>query len=147
MGIIGGFLKDMASGLGEIGRMERTAREEQANMTDELWRNLNNLIAQAEAGDVGAMVTLAEAYIEGTVLRYDPQEACRWWTAAANAGHRDSMYNLGLLYRGDFSKQFYNDELAAFWLNEASIRGDAEAREVFNQTFKYSHLRQKWVRK
>lgn len=37
------------------------------------------------------MGRLADAYIEGTQLRYGPDKACRWWTLAVQAGHVNSM--------------------------------------------------------
>ena len=147
MGLFGNILSDFAGSVGELGRIERTSRREEKTLTDEQRRNLANLIQRADAGDVDAMVMLAHAYYEGTLLHYDPQEACNWWTKAAQAGHAESMYNLGLLYRGDLSKHFFNDELAVYWLNEASARGFKDAWDALNESFKYSRLRQKWVRK
>ena len=93
------------------------------------------------------MSKLADAYIEGTQLRYDPDEACRWWTVAAQAGHVNSMYNLGLLYHGDVSRHYFNPVLAGYWLYEASIRGDREAKEVLERHYKYSNFTQKWKRR
>lgn len=147
MGLLGDLLSDAAGMLGETGRKVRTKMREQSNMTPELQQALETLVQQAEAGDVNAMSKLAEAYIEGKQLRYDPDEACRWWTAAAKAGHVDSMYNLGLLYHGAFSKHYFHPELAGHWLHEASIRGDKEAGEFLNQYYKYSSLSKKWKRR
>lgn len=146
-----GFLKDFLDGtafaIGEVARMTRTEREEKENMTPELQRAVDNLTKRAEAGDVGAMANLGDAYFNGTQLRYDPYEACKWWTKAAEAGHVNSMYNLGLLYTGDISKQFYNDKLAAHWLYEASIRGDREAQEVLNEKYSYNKFLKRWARR
>lgn len=146
MGFFGDLLKDAASAVGELGRMERTERKEEASLTDAQRKHVDAIIERAEIGDVDAMVQLAQAYYEGTFLRYDPKEACRWWTKAAEAGDVGSMYNLGILYCGDLSKMFYNDDQAAYWLNEAARRGDQEAWDTLNERFKYSHFRGKWVR-
>lgn len=147
MGLLGDLLGDAAGAIGEAGRRARTAKREQTNMTPELQQAIENLVQQAEAGNIEAMGKLADAYIEGTQLRYDPDEACRWWTAAAQAGHVNSMYNLGLLYHGDVSKHYFNPELAGYWLYEASIRGDTEAKEVLERYYKYSNFSQKWKRR
>ncbi|MBQ6207332.1 MAG: sel1 repeat family protein [Oscillospiraceae bacterium] len=145
--MVGGVIGDVAGGVGEIGRIAWTAHREEANMTAELQNNLNNTIAAAENGNVSAMVALAEAYIEGKQLRYDPALACEWWTRAANAGHRDSMYNLGLLYHGSISKQYYDTEKAVFWLYQASIRGDTEAQSILEKNYYYSDFFKKWQRR
>lgn len=147
MGIFGDVLNHAAGAVGEIGRVYRTQRREEKNMADEQRQFYANLIQQAEAGDVNAMATLGIAYYEGTELHYDPQEARDWFTKAAEAGHVGSMYNLGILYRGDLSKIIYNDELAIFWLTQASERGFREAWDALNETYKWSPWRQKWVRK
>lgn len=147
MGFLGDMLNHAAGAVGELGRIYRTSLREEKNLTDEQRQQIANLIQRADAGDVDAMVTLALSYYEGTVLHYDPQAARDWWTKAAEAGHVESMYNLGLLYRGDLSEHFYNDELAVYWLNEASSRGFQEAWDALNEAFKYSNFRQKWVRK
>lgn len=144
MGLLRDFLGGTAFAIGEVGRMARTEKEEKRNMTPELQRAIDNLIKRAEAGDIEAMTDLADAYYKGTRLRYDPHEACKWWTKAAEAGDVSSMYNLGLLYTGDISKQIYNDKLAAHWLYEASIRGDKEAQEVLEEKYTYSNLFKKW---
>ncbi len=147
VGLITDFLGGMASAIGEAGRMARTEKQEKARMTPELQRIVDNLIKRAEAGDVEAMADLGCAYFRGTELRYDPHEACKWWTMAAEAGHVGSMYNLGILYTGDISKQFYNDKLASYWLEKASIRGDKDAQEVLNEKYTYSSFFKKWKRR
>jgi len=91
---------------------------------------------------------LAEAYIDGTQLRFDPELACHWWTKAAMEGNVSAMYNLGLLYNGDLSRTFQRDnDQAVYWLEKASDNGDRDALNVLNANFKYSSLRGKWVRR
>lgn len=145
-----GFLSDMAGHLagaaGEIARLGWTSVREEKNMTPELAERVKNLMERAENGDVDALDALANAYMDGTTLRYDPQLACELWTKAAKAGHVVSMYNLGILYNGDLTKLYYDPELAGFWLNEASIRGDLDARRILNENYKFSPFSQKWKR-
>lgn len=146
MGFLGDFLSNAASTVGETARIGWTSRREEKNITPELTEKINRLIERAENGDLDALDTLANAYMDGTTLRYDPQLACELWTKAANAGHVVSMYNLGILYNGDLSNLFYNPELAGFWLNEASIRGDQDAKRILNESYKFSLFSQKWKR-
>ena len=142
-----GLLKNSAAMLGELSRISRTAKDEEKNMTPELQHKLTDYINRANAGDVDAMTTLADAYWKGTLLRYDPHEACKWWTMAAEAGHVSSMYNLGILYMGDISKQFYDDKMASYWLCQASVHGDQEAGKILEKNYKYSSLFKKWNRR
>lgn len=69
MGLLGNLLGDAAGAIGEAGRRARTAKREQTNMTPELQQAIENLVQQAEAGNIEAMGKLADAYIEGTQLR------------------------------------------------------------------------------
>ena len=146
-GVVGEAIGDVTGAVGEIGRIAWTAHKEENNLTDKQRSNLNNMIAAAENGDVSAMVTLADAYIEGKQLRYDPALACKWWTKAAHAGHRDSMYNLGLLYHGSISRQYYDTAQAVFWLHQASLHGDTEAQELLEKNYYYSKFFKKWQRR
>lgn len=82
-----------------------------------------------------------------TLLRYDPHAACHWWTEAAKAGNVVSMYNPGILYMGDVSKQFYDDKQAVYWLTEASNRGYQDAWDALNENYKWSNFFQKWSRR
>lgn len=147
MGIFGDVLNHAAGAVGEIGRIHRTERREDKELTPEQQQFYINLIQRADAGDVNAMFTLGIAYYEGKELHYDPMESRDWFTKAAEAGHVEAMYNLGLFYRGDLSKLVGNDELAIFWLTQASERGFSEAWDALNETYKWSPFRQKWVRK
>lgn len=147
MGLLGDLMENTAFMLGEVKRMERTRKNEIKNMTPKLQQTIDNLTKRAETGDIEAMTSLAEAYYNGTQLRYDPAEACKWWTMAAEAGDVNSMYNLGLLYTGDISKQVYNDKLASYWLYEASKHGNRNAERVLYEKYTYSHILKKWKRR
>ena len=140
------IIHDIAFSLGELNRIRRTAKEEEERMTPERKAIINNLIKQANSGSIRAMTTLGNLYWEGTQLRYDPKETCRWWTKAAEAGDTRSMYNLGILYMGNKSKQIYDDKKAAYWLNQASLQGDENAKRVLEENYTYSSLFKKWKR-
>ncbi len=147
MGLLGDLLSTAAGAVGETARVGWTSKREEKNMTPELEERIKQLMERAESGDLDALDTLANAYMDGTTLHYDPQLACELWTKAAEAGHVISMYNLGILYNGDLSKLFFNPELAGFWLNEASSRGDLDARRILNENYKWSPFSQKWKRR
>lgn len=143
-----GLLGDLGAGIGELGRVIRTEMREQQTITGEAKERLDAFINQAEGGDIIAMMSLANWYYEGTVLRYDPDQACYWWTRAAEAGDVDAMYNLGLLYNGDLAHTFCPDEeKAVFWLNEAIVRGNVQACQVLEEDYKWSPFFKKWKRK
>lgn len=148
MGFLSGLAGDFVNSIADVGRQIRTENREANTITGEAKERLDAFIQRAESGDVQAMLTLGCAYQEGTTLRYDPQQACYWWTRAAQAGSVDAMYNLGLLYNGDLSKSFpIDDKQAIYWLSEAAARGRADARQVIEEDFKWSILFNKWVRK
>lgn len=148
MGIFGDILQEGGIILGETGRRVRTARREEKMVTGDAAERLEAFIQKAEAGDMTAMLSLAGWYIEGTTLRFDPDQACYWWTKAAEAGSPDAMYNLGLLYNGDLAHTFVgNDEKAVFWLSEASACGMVQARQVLEEDYKWSPFFQKWKRR
>lgn len=148
VGLLGEILEEGATILGETGRRIRTANREEKTITGEAAERLKAFIQKAEEGDVDAIMSLASWYIEGTTLRFDPNQACYWWTKAAELGDPNAMYNLGLLYNGDLAHTFAcDDNMAVFWLSEASARGHIEARQVLEEDYKWSPLFQKWKRR
>lgn len=148
MGLIKELFSDFASIAGDTGRQIWTESREKNTITGDVKERLEAFIKQAENGDVQAMLSLGCWYQEGTTLRYDPRQACYWWTKAAQAGSVDAMYNLGLLYNGDLAKSFPpDDKQAVYWLSEAAARGRADARQVLEEDFKWSLIFKKWVRK
>jgi len=59
--------------------------------------NLAALERRAEAGDVDAMVALADAWREGNGVAVDADRAIHWYEAADRAGDAYSAYHLGVL--------------------------------------------------
>lgn len=140
-----GLIKGIAKLAGESTRIKRTANNE-AQLSPEQKEVLADIRNRANNGDLESMYILATYYYEGKYVEYDPDKACSWWTKAANKGHVDSQYNLGLLYEGDVSSYYYDEHLAGYWLNEAAQNGDRDAaREL--QKYKYSRIRGKWVKR
>lgn len=125
-----GLLGDLLRGSGE-------------NKPDEY---VANLVERAEKGDIQAMEILGEMYMEGDRVGYNPKLACQWWTKAAEGGQVDAMFNLGQLYRGDYGNCFWDVQKSANWFYEAGVRGDMEAREELERSYRYSAILRRWVR-
>ncbi len=139
MGLLGGI----ARLLGESLRIKR-GESQTANMDAQTRAMIEQTIADAQAGNLNSMYELASWYYKGEYVGYDPQKACEWWTAAAERGHVDSQYNLGLLYLGDTSSYYYDPSLAGYWLDKAASNGDQEAYDLLCSKFRYSNFSNKW---
>jgi len=57
-----------------------------------------DLLKSAENGNAGAQFTVARSYELGKRVRSDKAKAIQWYTKAADQGHTDAAYRLGLLY-------------------------------------------------
>lgn len=69
--------------------------------------------------------TCGKLYLGSGVVR-NPAEAARWCFAAANNGHVEAMYNLGLMYyKGDGVAQNYDSAIE--WFKRASEEGHRDA--------------------
>jgi TPR repeat protein len=84
----------------------------------------NELRAAADAGDADAMVKLADHLNEKHVYDEDTheEEVQELLERAAELGHREAPYALGVLLRA-----WGNPEEAEPWLRRAADAGDAEA--------------------
>ena len=125
-------------------RMMKTSRQE-TQLNSKQQEALEEMRQRAESGDLQCMYQLASYYYNGEYVGYSPEKACYWWTEAANRGHVDSMYNLGLLYGGGVSAFYRNDNLAGYWLDLAAQNGDQEAAKELR---KYKHnIFGNWVKR
>jgi len=61
---------------------------------------VKQMLAKAEAGDANAQFRIAVWHIEGKMEadEADTMQAAQWFRRAADQGHRDAQYNLGVLY-------------------------------------------------
>ena len=141
-----GIFSDLAGFAGESLRSKK-ADEINANLDRETSEWLAAITQAAEGGNTEAMFQLGDAYYQGKRLGYDPDKACFWWTEAARRHHINAQFNLGLLYHGDLSNFYYDPDKAGTWFYAAAKSGDQEAKEMLNRYYKYSHFRDKWVRK
>lgn len=141
-----GIMQDLAGVAGEKARIRRTADQE--NLLDPQTKQwLSQLRRNAQNGNRDAMFNLGSYYYEGRYVGYNPEYACYWWTEAANRGDIRAQRNLGLLYHGNLSKLYYDENLAGYWLHAAATQGDMEASETLSRFYKFSQFSNKWVRR
>ena len=59
-------------------------------------------------------------------------EALRWFRKAADKGHTEAMYNIGVYYEnGDGVKQDYTEAMK--WYRKAADRGDDDAKAALER--------------
>lgn len=88
---------------------------------------LEDLQQKAEAGDTGAMVTLAERYATGDGVEQNIRESLRLLREASSAGSGDADFNLGLMYMRGFGVQPDIRE-AVLWMEKAASKGIVAAQ-------------------
>ncbi len=79
------------------------------------------LYRKAQAGDSGAMVDLAFAYVQGSGVPKDDQQSFYWYRKAAEAGNSFGMRNLGKLY--ELEKNY---QQAINWYRKAAEAGNVQ---------------------
>ncbi len=136
---------DLARLAGTIARNISNKNQEK-QWSPELLRKMQNLEEKAEAGDVYSMVVLANKYYSSDEVKYDPHKACYWWEKAAENGHVQSQYNIGLIHLGDIVYDIWDDNIAGYWLEIAAENGHEEAYEVLTRALKYNSKKDKWYR-
>jgi len=103
------------------------------------------LVEAARTGHIDSVYTIGLFYSKGEYLEKDVESANEYLTITANEGHLESQVLLGLNYQElGWGKP---DELAEkhieksnFWLEKASLAGDAVAtRELAASVFRYSN--------
>ena len=137
-----GIFDRFAGFLGESLRIKVNANQA-AKLDEQTKSYIENLIQSAQNGNVNAMFQLGVYYFNGQYVGYNPQEACYWWTEAANRGSVGAQYNLGLLYDGEISTYYYDENLAGYWFNMAAANGDQEARNMLNH-YRYNNFTKRW---
>jgi TPR repeat protein len=91
---------------------------------------LRGFEAKAEAGKVNGHVYAGYQYRWGLGCITDHDRAAKHLEAAANAGHTGSMRSLADLYLTGYNAKPRPDPVgAAYWLRQAALKGDPEARE------------------
>lgn len=112
--------KQLATKYGMWGWLKKTlSREEE----------VKQMLAKAEAGDANAQFRIAVWHIEGKMGTEEPDtmQAAQWFRRAADQGHRDAQYNLGVLYSA--GKGVPKDyPLALKWLRIAAEQNCADSQ-------------------
>lgn len=91
-------------------------------------RQLHQFEGQAMAADAQAALHMALAYQDGVLLEKNPEEAARWFAAAAQGGQPQAQYELALLYGQEDGPLPKDEALAAQWLQKAAEGGWAGAQ-------------------
>lgn len=138
-----GIFDHLAKFAGETVRIKANANKEQ-NLDSQTKHWIEGLIQRAENGDTNAMLEIGGYYFNGEYVGYNPQQACYWWTEAAKLGCVSAQYNLGLLYNGEISTYYYDENLAGYWFNVAARNGDREAYDMLRRYYTYNSFTQKW---
>lgn len=144
-----GLFNDAAYTAGKMAGLAKRKRDsvKRVNQQDAQTRAyVEKLHNEAQNGDIVAMFTLGCWYEEGSYVVLDIKKAQYWWTEAAKRGHATAQYNLGVLYLGDISPYYRDDNLAGYWFNAAANNGDRAAAEILRE-FKYSNFFKEWVRR
>lgn len=107
---------------------ELTQRQQAyAAETKELEEEAKANLKKAEAGNVTAMVKVAETYLSNDYgLKQDYKEALRWFQKAADKGNAEAMGSIAAMYsRGDIEK---DNEEAFMWALKAAEKGDLDSQ-------------------
>ena len=91
-----------------------------------LWRPL------ADAGDANAQYGLAVLDAKVPEQQLSRDESRRWLRAAADQGHRDAQYLLGLLYQKGAEGVPRNRAEGRKWLDRAAAQGHREAEKTLD---------------
>jgi TPR repeat protein len=90
----------------------------------------------AEAGNIGAMTTLANACEKGEGAPQDSQLAISWFTKAAEAGDSKAMYRLGRIYATGSGVE--KDYVEAFnWYRRAAKAGNTDAMYALGEAYEH----------
>lgn len=98
--------------------------------------NIQDLIIKenkplAGQGDVEAQYTLGSFYELGGISIQNPHEAIKWYTLAAEQGHSQAQYDLGLIYSSARINSVPLNHKEAFkWYMLAAENGHAEAQAM-----------------
>lgn len=145
MGLFNDFMNNIAGILGESLRIKRTAYRTK-NMDEETKKLFNKLMEVSENGNAKAMFELGQWYYNGQRIGYDPEQACYWWTQAAEKGSVNAQYNLGLLYHGKISPISFDKDKAGYWFAKAAKNGDVESKRMLDKGYEYNR-KGKWKKR
>ena len=91
-------------------------------------------LPKAEAGDPRAQVQVGRYYLNGQGVAAEPQEAARWFRAAAEAGRIEGMKWLADMYFAGVGVP-QSDADGVDWLTRAALAGDTDARAILGRLY------------
>jgi len=92
---------------------------------------INRLLQSASLGCTISMFYLGQAYEQGILVKRDMEEAAKYYKEAADGGHMEAKYNLGVFYlRGEGGCQISEDKGLKL-VQEAAELGLSEAITAF----------------
>ncbi|MCD7745534.1 MAG: sel1 repeat family protein [Lachnospiraceae bacterium] len=95
-------------------------------------REVQDLFARADAGDIDTCMTLAERLSQGYFSKAMSVYASRYWKKAAERGDAQAMYNYGMCFRWGEYGEWADAGQAIFWFRKAAKAGYAEAENLVN---------------
>lgn len=108
----------------------------------------------ANQGDAEAQFELGEIYRKsgGYHIQQDIHEAIKWYKLAAEQGHIEAQYRLGLTHRGG-PGDIWNYQEAVKWLQLAAENGHMQAQYYLGYSYEFGegvaydyHLAAKWYK-
>lgn len=97
---------------------------------DEDMRRQSEISAGANAGNAFYQNLLGEMYVFDIYLHTDYEEAVSWFYKAAEQGHAEAQFNLGVMYfkgKGVIDRDYFEAER---WFQKAADQGHAEAKKM-----------------
>ncbi len=110
--------------------------ERPASINEKEWlkNGFEKLLLQAENGNADAQCKIGKCYYNGRVVDGDWIEAEKWFCLAANQGHAEAQYRLGLLLRVDDDQL----DVALDWISKAAEQGHLGAKEWLSSLTQFS---------
>jgi TPR repeat protein len=98
-------------------------------------RALSTCQSEAATGNTSSQLLLGLMYDRGLGVNADAPTALRWYTEAADAGHRVAAYRVGVLRR-DGAPGLPRDETAAFrWFERSAQLGEPDAELALGDAY------------
>ncbi len=84
--------------------------------------------AKAAKGNAESQYALALAHVGGLEVKHDLKAAAGWFKKAADQGHMESQYELGVIYSEGAGQVSKNNGKAADWFQQAAKQGHLQAQ-------------------
>ena len=95
---------------------------------DEEEKQLTDIQSKAIANDAEAQSQLGTVYFYGLLgMKQSDENAMQWFEMAANQGHANAQYNLGMMYKNSQGVK-QSDDNAMHWFEMAANQGHANAQ-------------------